>query len=113
MTDTHGDEKQYIKEYFAIYRPTNAHQRLQNAASDIKGDKQETLYEKYRVGFGLFKHSRKQYQQQEGAKCHQIIQGKNADKPFSKEIFGMMVCGKHNHKAADDKKNINSKGAAV
>ena len=108
-----GNKKQKVEKHFAVYGPADAHQGLEDAASDVKGDEQKAFYEKYRLRRSLLKHAGEQHKDCPGKKGHDIVKGKDADQSFSEKKTGVLMGGKHNHKAADAEKNIHAEGSAV
>ncbi len=60
VAQAQSDKKQKIKENLTVYRPTYAHQGLERAASDVKGEEQKTFDQKDGIRLGLFKHAGKQ-----------------------------------------------------
>ena len=108
-----GNKKQKVEKHFAVYGPADAHQGLEDAAADVKGDEQEAFYEKYGLRRSLFKQAGEQHKDCPGKKGHDIVKGKDADQSFSEKKTGVPMGGKHNHKAADAEKDIHAEGPAV
>lgn len=108
-----GNKKQKVEKHFAVYGPADAHQGLEDAAADVKGDEQEAFYEKYGLRRSLFKHAGEQHKDCPGKKGHDIVKGKDADQSFSEKKTGVPMGGKHNHKAADAEKDIHAEGPTV
>ena len=113
VADTHGNHEQYVEEDFAVYRPADAQERLNRSSADVEGDEEQAFQEKDRIRPGLFEHARKQQQEQEGARCHQVVQGEDTDQPFSQEMPASAVGGEHDHKAADTEEDVHAESAAV
>ncbi len=113
MADAHGNGKQEIEEYFTVYRPADAHQRLQYAAADVERKEEETFQKKYGICPGLFEHPGEQQQEQKGSQGHKVVKGQNPYQPFSQKKTAVRMGGEQDHKPADTKKDIYAESAAV
>lgn len=113
VADPQGKPEQHIKEKLTVDRPADTHQRLDDTAPYIKGNKQHAFDKKDRLRSADGKLTRENEQQKEGACCHKLVQRQNADQPSDEEMRGAFVRGKHNHKAADAEKDVDAESAAV
>ena len=113
MADAHGYHEQYVEKYFTVHRPSDPHERLHRPCADVKGEEEEAFQEIDGIRPGLLEHAREEQQEQEGARCHQVVQGEDTDQPFSQEMPASAVGGEHDHEAADAEKDVHAESAAV
>lgn len=113
MADVESRKEKEIEKNLTIYGPAYTHQRLQNSFADIEGNKQKAFEQKYGICFTLGEHTRKEQEQDIGSQSHGIIKRQDANQPFGKKMLCTSVGGKHNHKAADTKKDIHAESAAA
>lgn len=111
--DAQRREKEQVKEDFAVYRPADAHERLNNVVSDVEREEEKAFDQKCRACLAFGEQPGKQKQRKKGGKCHKPVQRYDADKPFQEKVRGVLMGGKHDHKAADAEKNIHAESAAV